>query len=707
MDAKRGAVQALLDPKSVAIVGASNDPKRMSGVIVHQIERLGFTGAVYPVNPKYDEIAGFRCLDDVEELRDNPPDVVVIFLRAEVAIDVARSCADIGVKALIVLSAGFAELGEEGRVLQDRLAAICRESGMAMCGPNTAGMASFNSGFVAIGASGFSGLSSFRSGDVAILSSSGGLGTSLFSYCQARRVGVSHLIGIGNEAVTSAADYLDALVDDPNVSCVIALLEALRDADAFFAAADRALQAGKAVIVMKQGRSEVGLRSIQTHTAAMGGEAASIEAACRAHGVVTVRELQALADHAMTFSRLPDPSNYRLGILSLPGGGTSLLADPAGDHGFELPPLTDTTRDQLRDVLPPIAVAQNPLDPTAGFGRDGDRLRAGLRIFAADEGTDLVTFFQSATEATYALGLAEAVAEVAQGHDKPFLCIWESGPGLEEAWDVLHDANIPLFVSASDCFATLASHRWYHRFRVRYLADDERDYGPLADSGIGELVAENPHAVDPDRFLDMIGVRRPRQERVLSASQAVAAAEVLGTAVALKAIAPGLIHKTEAGGVRLGLTTATVASAYDDLVASVESAEGAGAVEAVIIQEMVPDGVELLIGVHTDDQVGPMLTLGFGGVLTEVVEDIARRPVPVTRLDVDDMLSELRSAQLLRGFRGAPPADEEAFIEVALRVSWAAHTLRDYRPEIELNPVIVGAGDGGAVAVDAVIGFAS
>lgn len=692
------SLKLMLAPRSMAVIGASSDPKRMSGMIVDQARRLGFQGEVYPINPRYEELAGFRCYPSVLELADNPPDVAVIYLNATAAVAAARECAQIGVGSLIVLSAGFSETGEEGAALQQELAEICRDAGMAMCGPNTAGLANFNVGFVAYGSSGFSGLSAQGGGDVAIVSSSGGVGTTLMAYCQARGLGVSHLIGIGNEGVTTAGDYLSALVDDPSVSAIVMLLESIRDRHTFFDAADRARAAGKRIIVMKQGRSDVGMRSIQTHTAAMGGSAADFEAACRAHGIVVVRELRALADQALLAAQLPPTRGWRIGVLSLPGGGTSLLADAASENGFTLPPLSDAVAGELRPILPSIASVGNPLDPTAGFGRDSERLQHTVELFASSDTFDVVFFFQSHSEPAYCTAIATALIEARKTMTKPLIVVWEAGPGLEEAWSMLRQARIPLFVSTTDAFSALAR----HRASVEWAARGAEDYGPIADTFTPPRRDGSKEWAD--ELLDAMGVPRPASAEATDAAQAVAAAERIGFPVVMKLKSSTITHKSDVGGVRLGVADAReVAESFEGIRAAVTAAAGADAFEGVEVQQTIPSGVEVLLGVHTDEQVGPLVTIGFGGVLTELISDITSRPAPLTRTDVLEMIDEVKVGRLLRGFRGSPPAEIDAFVELVQRVSWAAHVLAPTSPEFELNPVIVGEQGTAPVAVDWVV----
>lgn len=691
---------SMLAPKSIAVIGASAEPTRMSGMIVSQIRRFGFEGDVYPINPKYDELAGFRCYGSILDLRDTPPDVAVIFVNAEAALKAAEECAEIGVRSLIVLTAGFSETGEEGARLQQRLVDICRDAGMPVCGPNTAGLANFNNGFIAFGASGFLGLTASGHGNIGIISSSGGLATTILGHCQQRGLGVSHLIGIGNEAVTTAADYLSYLVDDPAVDCVLCLLESVRDAEGFLAAADRAIELGKTVIVMKQGRSDVGLRAIRTHTAALGGTAVDFEAACRAHGIIVVRELTALADQALLATKLGPVTGYDIGVLSLPGGGTSLLADAAREQDFELPPLSQPVKDALRPIVPKIAAIANPLDPTAGFGRDTARLRASIETFALEPAFEVFFFFQSQAEPEYCKMIAKTLVESAKVIGKPMIVVWEAGEGLEQsAWKVLREAGIPLFPCTMDAFAALARHRDQARLVARKIEGAHRDFGALHRNGFTAPSRDDFDTLDEwlRALLDAAGIPRPKSEIVQTGDEAVAAAGRVGYPAAVKLVSSSITHKSDVGGVHLFLKEPEAVRAA---VRTIHGNVAAADIDGILVQQMIEGGTEWLVGIHTDEQFGPLVTVGFGGILTDLIADAARRPVPVTEADVREMIGELKTAPLLQGYRGRPAGEVGGLIDLVQRVAWVAHELRSSKPEFELNPVIVGPEGTPPLAVD-------
>lgn len=691
-------VRSLLRPQSVAVIGASGTPTRIGGIIVSLLRRYKFPGQVFPVNPKYEEIQGFRCYASVADIPpDADIDVAIVYLSVDQVNDVARACGERGVKALVVISSGFAEVGGDGVRLQQELAATANAYGMAMCGPNCAGIATFVADFVAYGTTNFIDLEHIKKGNVALLSASGGLGNTVFTYCQERQVGLSHLVGIGNEAVSTAADYLAALVDDPDVSVILGNIEAVRDPVRFFDAADRAAAAARPIVVLKGGRSEAGQHSIMTHTAALGGSPQAFAGAFRKHGVIQVYDLDDLADCAMLLTRITPSVGRRLGVFSLPGGGTGLVSDLAADHGFEVPDLAPETVAKLKQILPDIAIPKNPLDPTAGFGRDSQKMQEALKIFTADPGVDILVFFPLASQVDYSLKLARDLVAVKDAIGKPIVAIWTAGRQLEPgAWRTLHDAGIPMFTQTGAAFRALERVRWYAEFLAGRADPEAADFG----AHLGQAL----EAGTPRDELARFGVRMPRARLATSAEEAALTATSFGGPVAMKIASPDIPHKTEAGGVLLGVVGGDAACAvFEEIVAHARAYAPTARIDGVEIQEMVPEGVEILLGVSTDDQLGPILTVGLGGVLTEVLHDAVQRPVPVSRAEARRMLAELRSSWVLEGFRGRPAADVDALLDTMLGLSALADAWRDREPEIDLNPVVVLERGRGAVAVDALV----
>jgi acyl-CoA synthetase (NDP forming) len=702
--AARDRLEALIRPQSVAIIGASGEPTRISGVIIRILLRYGFPGPVYPVNPKHEQICGLRCYPEIGAIPVGyPVDLAIIFVPRSQVVEMARQCGERGVKSLVVITSGFSEIGETGVALQQELERTVRGYGMAMAGPNCAGIANLTADFVAYGTTNFIELGEIVKGGVALLTASGGFGNTIFTYCQERALGVSHIIGLGNEAVTDAAQFLEVLVDDPAVRMVLAHLESVRDPASFFRAADRAAALGKPLVVLKGGRSAVGRHAIATHTAALGGSPAAFAGAFRQHGVVQVTDLDELADTAALLARGVQIGGDRIGILSLAGGGTGLLADIAADYGFTVPELAPATVAGLGEILPAIAVVKNPLDPTAGFARDEDGFRAALLRFAADPGIDAVVFFPLASQPSYAEQLAASLIAAAPDIGKPVIVIWTAGQNLAPgAWRMLHESGVPLFTSSMAAFRAMRRAREYWEFARSRALPAASDYGPLRTLTMDGRAGDRAFAIES---LGLLGLRFPPSRVARSAAEAAAAVADLGPA-AMKVVSPDILHKTEAGAIQLDVTSPDMAAEVFGLILDRSRQHSPDAViDGVEVQQMVPAGLEMLLGVTTDDQLGPVLTVGLGGIFAELLRDVAQRPVPISRLDARLMLRELRASAVLDGVRGAPAYDEDRVVDAMLSLSAFADAVRDRGPEIEINPLVVHPRGRGAVAVDIVAAF--
>jgi acyl-CoA synthetase (NDP forming) len=698
----------LLRPRSVAVIGASADRTRIGGLIVDLLARHQFPGLVFPVNPKYDELCGFVCYPSLADIpAEYQIDLAIIFVAAQRVIDVARACGQRGVKALIVITAGFAEVAGDGARLQRELVDLVNNYDMTMCGPNCAGIASFHSDFVAYGTTNFIDLSEIAVGRVAILSASGAIGNTLFTYCQELGVGISHLISVGNEAATTSAEYLDALVEDPNVSVILANLEAIRDPNRFFTAADRAAAMNKPIVVLKGGRSAAGRHSILTHTAALGGSPRAFAGAFRAHGIVQVHDLDEMANCAMVLTRVQPASGRRIGVFSLPGGGAGLVSDLAADHGFQVPELAAETVTELEGILPSIATVKNPLDPTAGFARDSAKLRSALITFVDDPNIDILIFFPIASQVDYSQQLADDLVAVKERVGKPVVAIWTAGRQLEAgAWKTLHQAGIPLFVQTAAAFLTLGRVRDYAAAQAVLADPAAADLGPFWGQD-APLPRQAGDVTAIRAQLARFGMRLPGSGVATSANEAAVMAAAMPGPVAMKIVSAEVAHKTEVDGVRLGIQASDAAQVFDEILAAVSLRAPGATIMGVEVQEMVGAGTEVLLGVSTDDQLGPVVTIGLGGIFAELLGDVVQRPVPVSRGEARRMISELGAARIFEGFRGRPPGDVDALVDSILGLSALAYAWREMRPEIDLNPVVVQPKGEGVITVDTLVRFGS
>jgi acetate---CoA ligase (ADP-forming) len=675
-------VRALFNPTSIAMVGAT-DKSGWSVSTLANLDRHGFDGPVYLVNPRTEIVHGRQAYRSLSDL-PGPVDLAYVMVPTAAVLDVIEEGARLGIRNYVVLTAGFGETGPEGREREDKLAACCRANGLTVLGPNGNG---FINATTSVTPYGLPIPPPLLPGSVGVVLQSGALASSVLAFSQVRGIGLSLLTSMGNEAVVSVTDVIDYLVDDPATKVIALFLESIRRPGEFARAARRALAAGKPIVALKIGRSGLASRTAQAHTGALVGDDAVIDAAFRRLGVVRVRSLEDLiitAGLLASSGPLPGP---RLGVVTPSGGASEIIADRAEDEGLELPPFAGETVARLTEIMPEFGSAANPLDVTGYVVVDRTLLSRALRIVAEDPGIDVVV-------------LLSDLPRIEPPDPAPVFRLYENSTRLigESPRPVVIVANVLTDVGA---FARTLQERTGYPHVVGGIEHGMSAIGaavrwsrartqapprtvPLV-TGTAPLVtgtgtwAEHRAAA----FLADNGVPVVPSELAPDESAAVAAAEGFGYPVVLKAAAEGLGHKSDVGGVRLGLTSAEdVRRAHREIRATVG---GIG----TLVQPQRDGGVELLVGVVRDPNWGLVLAVGLGGVWVEVLKDSALRLLPVDAAEVREALGELRGAKLLQGARGTEPADLDAVAETVARVCALAEALGDDLESLEINPLLV------------------
>jgi acyl-CoA synthetase (NDP forming) len=685
-------IGALLRPRSVAIVGASE--KVGPGLNAWlALQEVGFAGPVHLVNPSRDELLGQRAYKSLRLLPE-PVDAVFIAVAAGAAVAALADAAAIGAGAAAILSSGFGEAGPAGAAAQQELVTIARTHGIAVCGPNCLGLLNL-AGRSALFGTSLPG--ELPRGDVAAVVQSGSVGIALLN---ARRIGLSHLVTSGNEAVTTAADFLAELVEDPEVRVLVAFLEQLRRPAKFLAVAARAQALGKPLIVLKSGRSEAGKRAVMAHTGAVAGSEAVCAAALRSAGIITVSSLDELVEAALLASTLRRrPSRSGAALLSLSGGEIALALDAAAQAKLDLP-APQAAAAPLAALLPPFAHIANPLDLTWAGLYDPGVAKGCVRAFAGEPAIGLVALLQDAPEGLgeqqaerYAT-LLDAVAEAADAARLPLVAVSNLSGGLHPRLAAIAAARaVPYLRGTEPALRALSG---YLGWAARAGAA-ARPAPLVAKLALPFTGVPSEHAAG--RFLAAHGIRRPEEALAPDAAAAVAAAETIGFPVVLKGMVPGMVHKSDAGLVALGLGDATaVRRAAARLAARAE-----GALEGFLVQRMVTAVAELFLGARVDSEFGPVVALGPGGTDIELLEGVAIRLAPVEAADVPAMLAETRAARLLGGWRGKKAGDVEAVADAVAALSRLIAALADEADEIEINPLAVLPAGEGCLALDAVI----
>lgn len=688
------SLEAFFDPRSVAVIGASHDPSKVGGSVLANLRSAGFGGRVVAVNAHGGTVQGLPAVRSLLEV-DDPVDLAVIAVPAPAVLPTLKECAAKGVGGAVVISAGFRETDDDGRRREAELRTWLRDRPLRLLGPNCLGWIRPSKRLNLTFAPGMP-----RPGGVAFVSHSGALAVAILDWARDRPMGFSLFASLGNQADLDESVLLRAVAEDPETRVVVAYIEGVTDGRAFVAALRQA-SARKPVIVLKTGRSAEGARAVSSHTGALAGSDAAFDAAVRQAGAVRVRTIEELFDLARALESQPVPRGRRLFVVTNGGGLGIVATDAAREAGLEVPPLDTDLRERLRTVLPPTASLGNPVDLVGDA--DAARFSHALHVVGASASPDLVLILLTAQAATDSIGVARAIVGVMRGSPLPVAAAFVGGPRVAPGAAAIEEGGIPCYSFPERAVAALAG--------MALVGERQRRHP------VGPAV----HLPPPAATVEMNRLRAARAARLgmlelfpllegygigVSASglaatpvEAASLAEKLGFPVAVKVASPDISHKSDVGGVRLGLASGReVAEATEDMLARVRAARPAAHLRGVQVQRMVPPGKELLLGVVRDPQFGPLVMVGFGGVYVEVLKDTALRLAPVGSDEALAMLDELRMSPVLHGVRGEPPVDRQALAEVISRFARLAVDFPDLG-EIELNPLV--AGPDGVVVVDA------
>lgn len=671
------ALARLFRPQSVAIVGASADPEKLTGRPVAYLQKHGFAGNIYPVNPRYDTIAGLPCYRDVRSL-PAAPDVALVLLGAELAIDAVVQLAEAGAGAAIVLASGFGETGADGQQRQQALRAAA--GSMRLLGPNTIGLVNLTER-ITLSASGALELPEFQTGNIAVISQSGGILGSLLSRAAGRGIGLSKLIATGNEADIEVADCIEALVDDDATSVIAVYLEGLRNPQRFRDVAMRAATARKPLVVFKVGRSESGARSAVSHTGALAGADRVYDALFRQVGAIRAATFSDLLDIPMALAGGRKLAGPRVAIVTSTGGAATLVADACGMAGLDVPPPDPETAARLTALnIRDAVLERNPIDVTLAGVRP-ELFRKVIDALAASPTYDAVIMIVGSSGLARPDIVAGPVIEALPRLTKPLLVyVSPEAPGILKH---LNRHGVPAFSAPESCAAALAALlRAREPARLAVPRQSRRDSLGALRQPSGPL-----NEAESKQLFQKFGIPPVRELVAATPEAAQDAARSLPGPVVVKILSRAVAHKTEIGGVAVGVAVDQVAERCRAMRAAAESAKAA--LDGFLVQEMIRGGTELILGFHRDPQLGPAILLGLGGVGAEVFDDTTIRLAPLDRHDAEAMVGELKSAALLRGFRGRPKADLAALAKAILAFSEMVMTLGERLVEAEINPLFV------------------
>ncbi len=676
----------LFRPKSVAVIGASRNPGKVGYGIFSNLVSAGFPGPIYAVNPAGGEVLGRPMLRSLEEI-PGPVDLGVLVVAPRDVVDAIPRLAVKGMKAAVVISAGFKETGKVGAMLERSLRAAAAAANVRALGPNCLGLIDTHSRLNASFAAGTP-----PTGSIAFFSQSGALCTAILDWAIGEGVGFSKFISLGNKADISESDVMEHLSDDPETRVILGYVESIDDGRRFLAAA-REVTPKKPVILVKAGATAAGARAASSHTGSLAGSDRAYAAAFRQGGILRAKTVEDLFDLALGFAMQPMPSGERLLIVTNAGGPGILAADTAEKLGVTLAEVTPELRQRLVGHLPPTAALGNPVD-VIGDAR-ADRYRDVLSVVCDAPSVDSVLVLLTPQAMTEATETARAVVEAFSGSRKTVFASFMGEVSVREARKILSAGGVPNYPFPERAVRAL---RAMHRYRRLCQASEPEDSAPPAadDAAAGTAIRAALAAgrrtmgeEDSRAVMEAYGFSFPKHGFARTSAEASRVFEAVGAPAVMKIVSPDVLHKTDVGGVRLNLgSPEEAARAFVEITSSVRRKMPAAWIEGVSIQEMVTGGRELILGMSRDPQFGPLLMFGVGGISVEVLKDVSFRVAPVSRGDAREMVREIRAYPLLSAFRGAEPMDEEAIVDGLLRISRLSVDFPEIQ-ELDINPVMV------------------
>ncbi|CAN7607384.1 acetate--CoA ligase family protein [Bradyrhizobium sp. LjRoot220] len=690
-------------PDSIALIGASRDQEKIPGRLLSMLRKNEYPGRIYPINPNYPDIDGLKCYKTVAEV-DAPIDLAIIVIPARAVVGALEECAAVGVKNAVIISSGFAEEGGDSAAMQDAIAALAKRTGMRISGPNAEG---FLSEVQKVAAT-FSPTVDVKPGHVplvattrriAIVAQSGGIGFAIKHRAKALGVAISYCVSAGNESDLGAGEFLDYMVQDAATDVILLFIEGIRDVDKFLAAARRAAETRKPVIVTKVGRSNAGERAAASHTASMAGWSAAYDAVFAKYGFIVSNDLDEAVTIAAVLTTNPLPKGDRVAVLTVSGGGGIWGADTVSMQGLKVPELSPSIQNQIKQWMPSYGAAGNPIDVTAQGVSSGGLQKTIDLLATSDEVDAILVVLSLSSEVRMWFREAELKPVIAAQH-KPIVFYSYTLPS-QFARTELAKSGVVVFSGLTHVAVAMRQLVEYSNFKL--AAPAEAAALPPRDIS-AHLKTPALSEFDSKSLLRDAGIAVPDEILVTARGELDAAIARAGFPLVMKIQSRDIPHKSEVGGVRINIATKGEAfTAYGMLLDNARQHRPGAAIQGVLVGPMAKKGVEIIVGTLTDKVFGPMVMVGLGGITTELFRDVIYRPAPVSAEEASAMLASLKAAPLLNGFRGAAKADVAVLSELISQVSVLAARHAQEISEIEINPVLVHAEGQGVTIVDALV----
>ncbi|WP_244605203.1 acetate--CoA ligase family protein [Halorussus halobius] len=695
MDENTGALSGLFAPERVAVVGATDSEGSVGRAIVENL-RADFAGETVPVNPNYDELFGLDCYPAVGAIPDvESVDLGVVVVPPGIAVEAVRECGEAGVRNVVVITAGFGETGSEGASRERELTEVAEAYELNLVGPNSLGVMSTPTGLNAT-----FGPENALAGSISFMSQSGAFITAALDWATDEGIGFKDVVSLGNKAVLDETDFVRAWGDDPETDVILGYLEGVEDGGAFIDAAREAAD-DTPVVLVKSGRTEAGAQAVSSHTGTLAGSDEAYEAGLEQAGVLRVENVQELFDFAQILSGQPLPEGDDVAIVTNAGGPGVMTTDAVGDSRLSLASFSEETMAGLSESMPEEANIYNPIDAIGDA--DVERFETALDLALGDENVDAAVVLSAPTAVIDFDDLAASIVDRQAHHGKPVAAVLMGGERTESAKGTLREGGIPNYFDPARAVRSLDA-------LVRYREVSERAYEDpetfdvdreRAREILGRAVerGDNRLGVEAMGLLDAYGIPTPEGTIAETPDEALAAAERVDGDVVMKIVSPDILHKSDIGGVKVGVADGDVEDAFEDLVTRARNYQPDAEILGVQVQELVDvdAGTETILGMNRDPQFGPLVLFGLGGIFVEVLEDTETRVAPVSEREATEMVEGIRSAPLLRGARGREAADREAIVESLQRLS---QLVTDFPAilELDVNPLV--AGPEGVQAVD-------
>jgi acetyl coenzyme A synthetase (ADP forming)-like protein len=684
-------------PSSVAVVGASQSPGKIGYDILNNILQHGYSGAVYPINPKATQILGCKVYPDLVSVPSDI-DLAVIALPAAAVMKVIEQCGRKKIDSVVIISAGFKEVGPQGARLEEELARLASKLGIHVMGPNCLGLIDTKSSLNASFSAGMP-----LDGNIGFFSQSGALCVAILDWALGENVGFSRFVSLGNKMDLSETEMMLAMEQDENTRVILGYLESIEEGPPFMKAARQVAQE-KPIIVIKSGTTTAGAKAASSHTGALAGSENAYKAAFKQSGIIRARSMQALFSYAMAFATQPLPRGARLAIVTNSGGPGILAADACDRSSLHLSPIRKETADRLREFLPPTASVYNPIDIIGDASHE--RYEKTLGVVMQDEFIHAILILLTPTASVDPKAVARSIVKLAKNADKPILTSFMGQRKVRAARKILQDHDIPSYDYPEDAIAALDAMLSYRRWREKperqcrvFEADTRKVRGIFAS--VRHQRRQDLIETEAREILRAYGFRLPESRMARTTKEALKAASEIGYPIVMKIASPDVLHKSDMGGVRVKLENdAMVEKAFFDITSNIQVRQPEARILGVMVQEMIPQGREVILGITRDIQFGPMIMFGLGGIYVEVLKDVAFRIAPLSVESADAMIHEIRSFPLLRGVRGEAPADIEGIKDALARLSQMAIDCPEII-EADINPLLVCPEGQGAVAVDA------